>query len=1085
MTTLAEFMIIAGADNRPPMLEKSLYDSWKSRMEHYMENRENGRMILNSVQNGPLIWPTVTEADGTTRTKKYEELSATEKIQADCDCKATNIVLQGLPPDVYAIVNHHKVAKEIWDRVKLLMQGTKLSLQEKECKLYDEFDKFTFVKGETLYHLPPEWSKFVMDVKLARDLHTTNYDQLYSYLEQHEVHANETRLMRERYQDPLAFIAYHSPQASTQPMTEFPQMNSSLVVPVFNLGDDPIACLNKAMAFFDWGNNAGGQARVVKCYNCQGEGHMARQCTQPKRPRNAAWFKEKAMLAEAQEAGQILDEEQLAFLADPGIPDGQAIQTTIPNTAAFQTEDLDAYDSDCDDVSNAKAVLMANLSSYGSDVLSEVPHSDSYHIDMDNQSVHGMQDFEQTPIIDFSDNETTNFSKCLVLQQELSDEQGFWLQTSHPNTDQSDSSPVKIEAPRKLPSSKSCVKCLNLDAELLNKQSAYNDISKSYSQLEKHFISLELTMQLNQEIFQKDSLSNNQNALEIPEYFENNDLKAHLQAKDTTICKLNEHIKTMKENDKEEKVKHEMDEIETINIELEHSVGKLLSKNERLHKELEHLKKIYKDQFDSIKKTRSLSKEHDDSLIAQLNSKSIENADLKHQLQRKLLVNVRDPCPLMPLNIVRVLKNTDSNIPVLSSYWIENVMLNANHDVCFFDFVNDVNMHAKSKSKSKISQVHNIWKPTGKVFIDVGLKWKPTGRLFTIVGNSFPLTRITPKKIAHLKETTSNSIETPKPEIKVYSRRPKQIKSVGSSKKAKIVESKNANNSKPNHTWGSNGYSFSSYFCTSLCSSMTGSMSKIVLWCMGDALKGVSKLQSQNICFSGPMKSRRGTLTQSTVEPAHIPKGYTQAPTSKSMCHCGTRMGLGDFDWCKSKDNDTPVSTSFVWTTNSEVTLMIPNDINELRVLEVILNKHMEKNGIAWGDKYEQMEYDLKIREKLEKWSNAAVLQNEVLNKQRYVSDKSCIGFGVESSSRGLLSHPSVLTWDRVEEKYRSGPKLTRTVPSKSTANVFYQVMHWEVRQVDKGKVLILKSSRVVMWHLEMTLKEEESQEKEPSRHLA
>ncbi|GJW45105.1 hypothetical protein Tco_0073904 [Tanacetum coccineum] len=111
MTTLTEFMIIAGADNRPPMLEKSMYDSWKSRMELYMENRENGKMILNSVQNGPL----------------------------------------GLPSDVYAIINHHKVAKEIWDRVKLLMQGMKLSLQERECKLYDEFDKFSFVKGEKLY----------------------------------------------------------------------------------------------------------------------------------------------------------------------------------------------------------------------------------------------------------------------------------------------------------------------------------------------------------------------------------------------------------------------------------------------------------------------------------------------------------------------------------------------------------------------------------------------------------------------------------------------------------------------------------------------------------------------------------------------------------------------------------------------------------------------------------------------------------------------------------------------------------------------------------------------------------------------
>ncbi|GJT77415.1 retrovirus-related pol polyprotein from transposon TNT 1-94 [Tanacetum coccineum] len=94
----------------------------------------------------------------------------------------------------------------------------------------------------------------------------------------------------------------------------------------------------------------------------------------------------------------------------------------------------------------------------------------------------------------------------------------------------------------------------------------------------------------------------------------------------------------MKENNKEEKVKHEMNEIKTINIELEHSVAKLLFENERLLKEIEHLKQIYKDQFDSIKKTCALSKEHDNSLIAQLNSKSMENADLKRQIQDKVFV---------------------------------------------------------------------------------------------------------------------------------------------------------------------------------------------------------------------------------------------------------------------------------------------------------------------------------------------------------------------------------------------------------------------------------------------------------------
>ncbi|GKB98862.1 hypothetical protein Tco_0984999 [Tanacetum coccineum] len=76
---------------------------------------------------------------------------------------------------------------------------------------------------------------------------------------------------------------------------------------------------------------------------------------------NAIIVKEKMLLVQAQESGYVLDEEQLAFLVDPGIPDGQAAQTTIPNNAAFQTKDLDAYDSDCNDISTAKAVLMANI----------------------------------------------------------------------------------------------------------------------------------------------------------------------------------------------------------------------------------------------------------------------------------------------------------------------------------------------------------------------------------------------------------------------------------------------------------------------------------------------------------------------------------------------------------------------------------------------------------------------------------------------------------------------------------------------------------------------------------------------------
>ncbi|GJZ87458.1 hypothetical protein Tco_0659068 [Tanacetum coccineum] len=125
MTTLADKAILSGTDNRPHMLEKDIYDSWKRKMELYMMNRQHGRMIFESVENGPLIWPTIEE-NRVTRPKKYSELSATEAIKADCDIKATNIILQGLPTEVYALVSNHKVAKELWERIQLLMQGTSL-----------------------------------------------------------------------------------------------------------------------------------------------------------------------------------------------------------------------------------------------------------------------------------------------------------------------------------------------------------------------------------------------------------------------------------------------------------------------------------------------------------------------------------------------------------------------------------------------------------------------------------------------------------------------------------------------------------------------------------------------------------------------------------------------------------------------------------------------------------------------------------------------------------------------------------------------------------------------------------------------
>ncbi|GJR90303.1 hypothetical protein Tco_0214314 [Tanacetum coccineum] len=135
MMTLAGKSLLSGGDKKPPMLEKHLYDSWKSRMELYMMNRPHGRMILASVEKRPLVWPSITE-DGVTRLKEYVELTPAEAIQVDCDIKAINIILQGLPTEIYALVSQHRMAKDLWEKIKLLMQGTSLTKQEHRFDLW-------------------------------------------------------------------------------------------------------------------------------------------------------------------------------------------------------------------------------------------------------------------------------------------------------------------------------------------------------------------------------------------------------------------------------------------------------------------------------------------------------------------------------------------------------------------------------------------------------------------------------------------------------------------------------------------------------------------------------------------------------------------------------------------------------------------------------------------------------------------------------------------------------------------------------------------------------------------------------------
>nr|GEV73142.1 hypothetical protein [Tanacetum cinerariifolium] len=134
--------------------------------------------------------------------------------------------------------------------------------------------------------------------------------------------------------------------------------------------------------------------RVIVCYNCKGEGHMSKQCTKPKRRRDKQWFKDKVLLVQAQANGQVLQEEELEFLVDPSTTETSSTQYAVTNNAAYQDDDLDAYDSDCDELNSAKIALMENLSRYGFDNLAELQNQDNVYnnvlyqeIKQDNKNV--------------------------------------------------------------------------------------------------------------------------------------------------------------------------------------------------------------------------------------------------------------------------------------------------------------------------------------------------------------------------------------------------------------------------------------------------------------------------------------------------------------------------------------------------------------------------------------------------------------------------------------------------------------------------------------------------------------------------
>nr|GEV84616.1 hypothetical protein [Tanacetum cinerariifolium] len=173
-------------------------------------------------------------SSGPERPRVYSDLSQEEKERYNADIQVTNILLQGLPKDIYTLVNHYTDAKDIWDNVKMLLEGSELTKEDRESQLYDDFEHFRQNKGETIHDYYVWFAKLINDtrnIKMTIGLRDSNYDQLYAYLKQHEAHANENKIMLDRFTqhtvDPLALMSnvshqqphskkLHSAQATTE-----------------------------------------------------------------------------------------------------------------------------------------------------------------------------------------------------------------------------------------------------------------------------------------------------------------------------------------------------------------------------------------------------------------------------------------------------------------------------------------------------------------------------------------------------------------------------------------------------------------------------------------------------------------------------------------------------------------------------------------------------------------------------------------------------------------------------------------------------------------------------------------------------
>nr|GEX93744.1 integrase, catalytic region, zinc finger, CCHC-type, peptidase aspartic, catalytic [Tanacetum cinerariifolium] len=571
--------------------------------------------------------------------------------------------------------------------------------------------------------------------------------------------------------------------------SEFSSPDTGLVVLVFQKGDDPIDAINHMMSFLT--------SVVTSRY--PSTNNQLRTSSNPL---------QQATINNGRE-------EELEFLADPSIAETPSTQYAVTNNAAYQADDLDAYDSDCDELNSAKIALMANLSHYGSDNLVESLEIEKLKYTL-SEHLKEKESLEQKVTLltnDFQKEESQNNDRELALekQAELSSEQAFWswysVQPEEPNLFVSN---AIVEVPKELP--KVIMEKVLVIAALKETLSRLKGKAVANEAVSVHSIDPELLKIEVTPLAPK--LRNNRTT--------HTDYLRHTQEETATLREIVESERLINPlNTSLDYACNYTKRIQELLIILKQTCPCITDLGNKLmavtpknnDKKIILTKRIPSSGNATVKTTSSTNIVSNTPVLSstrvnllssasgsqpQGNTKNdrIQRAPSKAK-KNKLEDHHRTVRP--SLNKKKSVVDTKSILSVTNSMLNVNADLKCatcngclfsdNHDSCVLAYINSVNASLKSKSVPKPTN-KKIWQPTGKMFTTVGHIWRPTGQIFTLVGNVCPLTRIATTAIVPLKEPIPIESNTNKPVVTlVYSRKSKAAKKKVPVSKLKINKS--------------------------------------------------------------------------------------------------------------------------------------------------------------------------------------------------------------------------------------------------------------------------------------------------------